>query len=98
MEQRQQVERKRGQKDEATTWDRMIPTRSGRQVVIHISVPKELRDRMRKVAPLLVGMERQQTGKGIKRNFPGAYTKYCIKAVTESLEEIMRKMEQTTKE
>jgi hypothetical protein len=91
------IKRKRGERckgklniDEA--WSRLPESQSERQVKIQFYVNKELRDRMKNVAPMLIEMEKNNEGGGIKRNTPGMFCEYCCKTVTTGLEQIIKTM------
>jgi len=82
-----QKKRKRG--DEATSWDRLVPTASGNQVILYVRVDKELARRMKPCGDWLKERERKKEGTGIKENFPGKFCIFCLKAAVQGLEHAM---------
>jgi hypothetical protein len=89
---RKRGERCKGKLNIEEAWKRLPESQSEKQVKIQFYVNKELRDRMEKVAPMLIEMEKNHEGGGIKRNTPGMFCEYCCKTVTVGLEQIIETM------
>jgi hypothetical protein len=70
-------------------WEKLPITESGKTVRFQFYIPIELRDRMENVAPILVKMEKNNKGSGIKKNVPGLFSAYCVKTITVSLEKLI---------
>lgn len=80
--------RKKGKNDYKMSW-KNLPETIGNQVKIQFYVEKDLRDRMEKVGPLLVEMEKNNKNGGIIRNTPGLFCKYCCITITVGLEKMI---------
>jgi hypothetical protein len=83
--------RRKSRKDEATSWERLPISKSGKQLIIIWRVSGSLRDRMKIVGNWVKAHE------GIKHNFPGEFTKFCVETYVEGIEKIMEQDEQRTR-
>jgi len=75
-----------------TSWTRLPTTQTGNHIRIQFYVTKELRDRMERVAPMLIEMEKNTKGGGITKNTPGKFCEYCAETMTIGLEKIIDEM------
>lgn len=80
--------KKRG--DEATSWDRLVRTKSGKQVIFYIRIDEQLAKRMKIAGDWLKQKESENEGTGIKHNFPARYCIFCLEAATDGLEKAMK--------
>lgn len=74
---------------EGASWVKAPRTSSKKQRRCESTVDNELFYRMEKVATILFELEKTAPGKGILRNTPGAYIRYCIIATTNGIEKAM---------
>lgn len=88
---------KKHRRDEATSWKRLVKTKSRKQVTILFNVSNEMAERMERAGNILKQIEAIEPGKGIKQNFPGAFTKFCVNATVESIERLMESSEENNK-
>jgi hypothetical protein len=86
--------RKRGgpkgrQPRDHAAWAKLPISESGKTVRFQFYISTEMRDRMEAIAPMLVKMEKNKKGSGIKKNAPGLFSAYCAKTITISLEKLI---------
>ena len=85
---------KRGRRNEATSWKRLMKTKSGKQVIILFNISNEMAARMERTGNVLKQIEAIEPGHGIKQNFPGAFCRFCINTTVESIERLMESSEE----
>jgi hypothetical protein len=81
---------------DCSAWDKTRKIPKGKQRILHYYANDQLYKDMRDLAQILIQMEIEEPGTGIKRNNPSAMGKFCVEAAVRGLKKAFAKMESET--
>jgi len=80
---------------DCSAWDKARKIPKGKQRILHYYADDELFKDMKELAQILIQMEIEEPGTGIKRNNPSAMGRFCVGMAVRGLKATIAKMNST---